>query len=189
MSHQRLRLPRNLFADLDAAPGADERAGAADPTAQRLLRLGRDIRRDLDPDRWRKSDRAQRIAMARLAHIAICRCLNLPVPSLTFEPHHLGPLISHDRLTERVVGSSLLVADHDPSALLRALVQEHCQRARDRLIRNRRWLRRGLQSGLRGLWRRRRGRMIVNSDELDVLDLEPGDAARQVLEGFSAGEG
>jgi hypothetical protein len=168
-------LPPDLFADIT---GAQE-----DPATRRLVRLGRDLRRDLDPTAWDVAGREARIEMARHCHSLVCRCFRIWVCELFFEPSRMGSLVRRDPLTDRIVGSLLLIDDPDPLGLLRAVIQENCYRARERLVRNSRWFRlTPWQRLLRRLRRKDDGESPA--DQLDVLDLEPTVAAATVLEAY-----
>ena len=174
-------LPRDLFAHIEHPQRVSEIGDGERTAFDPLARLGIEAWKELPPARWRAAGPAGRIAMARRFHRAICRCFGLAVSELVMETRGLGALISRDPLTDRIQASLLLIDDDDPAPLIRGLVQTACYRARDRLVRSSSWFR-------SSLWQRLRRAPAERGDGggLDVLDLEPGDAARRVLDVYFA---
>ncbi|HEX4214440.1 MAG TPA: hypothetical protein VIA06_14080 [Candidatus Dormibacteraeota bacterium] len=162
---------------LDPGQGGEEH----DPLARPLTELGLELRGCVQPDGWRAADRTERIRQAGRAHGAICHRLALPVTELTFEHGRVTGLAWHDQMTERVIGSMLLVNDPDPSPVIRALVRENWFRARGRMLRNRRWLREGPLAVLR---RAGSSRRETRRPAVDVRRLPADEAAERVLAAF-----
>lgn len=167
-----------------AAPLDPGRIGEQpDPLARPLAELGVELRTCVRPEGWRDADRSERMRQAARAHGAICHLLALPVTELTFEHGRITGLAWHDQMTERVIGSMLLVNDPDPSPVIRALVRENWFRARGRALRNRRWLRGGPLAVLRRLVAPRRE---TRTPGVDACRLPAAAAAERVLAAYRA---
>jgi hypothetical protein len=166
----RLRIPAGLFSPRPV----DE-----------LELLGHELRQEIGPERWLGAGPEERMGLVAAAHHRVCRCLRLPISQLVFEPQRPGPLIRHDPLTSRVFISSLLIADHDPIGIVRALFQASWQRARGRRAPNRVWLRSPAGQAFRpwfwGLWRVAIGR----DGRREPAGPEPGAALARVVAGFA----